>query len=100
MKKNFHWKKEYYPTSSIFLSLAILALLRVKTLSGAESLPSGELGRMIGLDRIPEVKRRLEKYLTDKEELKTAIECYELEIEQVKGQKKNVPYKNTLRRVT
>ena len=46
----------YYPTSSIFISLAILSLLRVKTLSGVERLPSGELGRMIGLDRIPEVK--------------------------------------------
>ena len=49
-------QKGYYPTSSIFLSLAILALLRIKTLSGVDSLPSGELGRMIGLDRIPEVK--------------------------------------------
>ncbi len=46
----------YYPTSSIFISLAILALLRIKTLSGVDRLPSGELGRLIGLDRIPEVK--------------------------------------------
>ena len=46
----------YYPTGSIFLSLAILSLLRIKTISGAGSLPSGELGRAIGLDRIPEVK--------------------------------------------
>ena len=53
---NFTLEKVYYPTSSIFLSLAILSLLRLKTLSGAGSLPSGELGRTIGLDRIPEVK--------------------------------------------
>lgn len=52
----FTLEKVYYPTSSIFLSLAILSLLRLKTLSGVDSLPSGELGKTIGLDRIPEVK--------------------------------------------
>jgi uncharacterized protein YoxC len=52
----FKLEKGYYSTSSVFLSLAILSLLRVKTLSGVDSLPSGELGKMIGLDRIPEVK--------------------------------------------
>ncbi len=52
----FKLEKAYYPTSSVFLSLAILSLLRIKTLSGSDSLPSGELGRTIGLDRIPEVK--------------------------------------------
>ena len=55
-EEDFSLEKGYYPTSSIFLSLAILALLRIKTLSGVNSLPSGELGRIIGLDRIPEVK--------------------------------------------
>lgn len=48
--------RKYYPTSSVFLALAILSLLRVKTLSEAGSLPAGELGKTIGLDRIPEVK--------------------------------------------
>ena len=52
----FNLEKVYYPTSSIFLSLAILSLLRLKTLSAVDSLPSGELGKTIGLDRIPEVK--------------------------------------------
>lgn len=52
----FTLEKVYYPTSSVFISLAILSLLRVKTLSGAGSLPAGELGKTIGLDRIPEVK--------------------------------------------
>ncbi len=55
-EKEFILEKVYYPTSSVFLSLAILSLLRIKTLSGVNSLPSGELGRTIGLDRIPEVK--------------------------------------------
>lgn len=52
----FRLEKVYYPTSSVFLSLAILSLLRLKTLSRVDSLPSGELGKIIGLDRIPEVK--------------------------------------------
>ena len=55
-ENEFNLEKVYYPTSSIFLSLAILSLLRLKTLSGVDSLPSGELGKAIGLDRIPEVK--------------------------------------------
>ncbi len=55
-EREFELKDIYYPTSSVFLSLSLLALLRVKTLSGVDSLPSGELGRAIGLDRIPEVK--------------------------------------------
>jgi hypothetical protein len=55
-ENEFNLEKGYYPTSSVFLSLAILSLLRIKTLSGVDNLPSGELGKMIGLDRIPEVK--------------------------------------------
>ena len=55
-ENEFNLEKVYYSTSSIFLSLAILSLLRLKTLSGVDSLPSGELGKTIGLDRIPEVK--------------------------------------------
>lgn len=52
----FKLENVYYSSSSVFLSLAILSLLRIKNLSKADSLPSGELGRTIGLDRIPEVK--------------------------------------------
>lgn len=46
----------YYSSNSVFISLAILSLLRIKNLSQLDSLPAGELGRTIGLDRIPEVK--------------------------------------------
>lgn len=41
----------------------------------------------------PIEKKKLEKYLTQKEEFKTEIEQYEAEIEKVKQQKKDVPYK-------
>ena len=46
----------YYSVESIFICLAFLALLRAKTLAQSESFPCGELGKVIGLDRIPEVK--------------------------------------------
>lgn len=55
----------YYSVESIFISLAFLALLRAKTLAQSEAIPCGELGRVIGLDRIPEVKtlrKRIERF--------------------------------------
>ena len=55
----------YYSVESIFISLALLALLWAKTLAQSETIPSGELGRAIGLDRIPEVKtlrKRIERF--------------------------------------
>ena len=41
----------------------------------------------------PIANKNLEKYITQKEELKTEIEQYETEIMKVKEQKKDVPYK-------
>ncbi len=55
-EQDFELPGKYYPTSSIFLALSLLSLLRIKNLSGVEAIPAGELGRAIGLDRIPEVK--------------------------------------------
>ncbi len=55
----------YYSVESVFISLALLALLRAKTLAQSETIPCGELGRAIGLDRIPEVKtlrKRIERF--------------------------------------
>ncbi len=46
---------------SIFIILSFLALLRVKSLEGVRYLPPGELGKAVGLDRIPEVKTIREK---------------------------------------
>jgi len=69
----FELDNVYYPTSSIFLSLAILALLRIKTLAGVDSIPSGELGRVIGLDRIPEVKTLRNRIATFSEKLNIPV---------------------------
>ena len=54
--KDFKLNKVYYSEEIIFLCLAFLSLLRVKNLNQSNSIPCGELGRVLGLDRIPEVK--------------------------------------------
>ena len=46
----------YYTASQVFISLAFLMLLRVNRLEQTDTVPAGELGRCLGLDRIPEVK--------------------------------------------
>lgn len=51
----------YYPLSALMLLFAFLALARVKSLERVRYLPPGEWGRMLGLDRIPEVKTLREK---------------------------------------
>ena len=63
----------YYTATHVFLSLAFLVLLRINRLEQSDSVPSGELGRCMGLDRIPEVKtlrKRIADFckLTDVEE--------------------------------
>jgi len=64
-RENFKPDDGYYSVESIFISLAFLALLRAKTLARSATIPCGELGRAIGLDRIPEVKtlrERIERF--------------------------------------
>ena len=60
-EEDFYPNTGYYSVSSIFLSLAFLALLRVKTLAQSTTIPAGELGKAMGLDRIPEVKTLRER---------------------------------------
>lgn len=55
-EQDFHPDQGYYSIASVFISLAFLSLLRAKTLAQSSQIPSGELGKTIGLDRIPEVK--------------------------------------------
>jgi hypothetical protein len=51
----------YYTATHVFLSLAFLMLLRVKNLEQTDTIAAGELGRCLGLDRIPEVKTLRER---------------------------------------
>jgi Transposase protein len=46
----------YYGLHSILLILAFVALLRIKSLEGVRYCDPGELGKVVGLDRIPEIR--------------------------------------------
>ena len=46
----------FYPLESIFLLLALMALARIPSLEALRYVAPGEWGKLIGLDRIPEVR--------------------------------------------
>ncbi len=56
--------KGYYTTFHILLLLAFMALCRIKTVEKMRGHAPGELGKLLGLDRIPEV-RCLRKKMDD-----------------------------------
>jgi prepilin-type processing-associated H-X9-DG protein len=51
----------YYSLLHIFLLLAFMALCRIKTCEQLRYYPAGEGGKLLGLDRIPEVRTLREK---------------------------------------
>ena len=57
------WKKGYYSLTHILLTLSFIYLLRLKNPEKIKNSCVGELGRVIGLDRIPEVKCLRKKIL-------------------------------------
>ena len=61
VKNYFPDSKGFYPLESIFLLLAYLALGRVPSLEQLRYHSPGEWGKLLGLDRIPEVKTLREK---------------------------------------
>jgi len=46
----------FYPLETIFLSISFLALARVPSLEALRYEPPGQWGKILGLDRIPEVR--------------------------------------------
>jgi hypothetical protein len=54
--KYFQIPPGYYGLPSILLLLAFLALARVKSLEGLRFCAPGEWGKVLGLDRVPEVR--------------------------------------------
>ncbi len=63
--KDFKLENVYYTEEMIFVCLAFLSLLRVQNINQTSTIPCGELGRVMGLDRIPEVKtlrRRIARF--------------------------------------
>lgn len=51
----------FYGIETIFLLLALMALARIKSPEALRYTPPGEWGKLLGLDRIPEVKTLREK---------------------------------------
>lgn len=51
----------YYPLETIFLAIAFLALAQMRSLERLRYEPPGEWGKLLGLDRIPEVRTLREK---------------------------------------
>lgn len=61
--KHFQLPRGYYSLQSIFLLLALMALARIKTIEDLRFCAPGEWGKLIGLDRIPEVRTLREKLI-------------------------------------
>jgi hypothetical protein len=55
-QKHFKLPAGYYPLETIFLCIAFLALGRVPSFEALRYEPPGEWGKLLGLDRIPEVR--------------------------------------------
>lgn len=55
-RENFSLPAGYYPLETIFLAVAFLALARVPSLEALRYEPPGEWGKVLGLDRTPEVR--------------------------------------------
>ena len=66
LEQYFQFTKGFYGIRHLFLTIAFMALLRLKSPENLRNTASGELGKLIGLDRVPEVKtlRRKLKYLS------------------------------------
>ena len=52
----FRLPQGYYALETIFLLLAFMALSRIKTIESLRYCAPGEWGKLLGLDRIPEVR--------------------------------------------
>ena len=52
----FQLAKGYYSLRQIFLVLGLSIMLRAKTIEGIKHFFAGEMGKLLGLDRIPEIR--------------------------------------------
>lgn len=56
IKETHELKAGYYDINSIILTLAFMALCRIKNPEQLKQYKPGELGRLMGIDRVPELK--------------------------------------------
>jgi len=62
-KQFFELPKGYYGLKSLFLLLAFMALARLKSIESLRYCAPGEWGKLLGLDRVPEVRTLRQKIL-------------------------------------
>jgi len=60
-EQKFELPKGFYRLTSIFLLLAFMALARLKSIESLRYCAPGEWGKLLGLDRIPEVRTLRQK---------------------------------------
>ena len=60
-REYFKLPKGYYGIESVFLLLAFMALSRLKSVESLRYAAPGEWGKLLGLDRVPEVRTLREK---------------------------------------
>jgi hypothetical protein len=60
-RENFTLPPGFYPIETIFLVVAFLALARIRSLEALRYQAPGEWGKLLGLDRVPEVRTLREK---------------------------------------
>ena len=61
LENHFKLPKGFYSAMHILLTLGFMALGRIRRPEGLRHIPPGEFGKVIGLDRVPEVKTLREK---------------------------------------
>ena len=71
-EEHFQLPPGYYQLVHVFLLVAFLALARVKSLEGLRYCAPGEWGKVLGLDRVPEVRTLREKLELLGQEVKVA----------------------------
>ncbi len=60
-ERYFELPKGYYGLDSLFLLLAFMALARLKSIESLRYCAPGEWGKLLGLDRVPEVRTLRQK---------------------------------------
>lgn len=61
LDRHLRLPKGFYSALHILIILAFLALARIRRPEGLRHVPPGELGKVVGLDRVPEVRTLREK---------------------------------------
>lgn len=64
IEKHLSLPRGFYSCLHILLTLGFMALGRIRRPEGLRHIPPGELGKVIGLDRVPEVRTLREKITT------------------------------------